>query len=359
MTHTAAWQSFLTAARGGTPERVPTALIIDSPWMPGFAGMNTLDFFLYPDEWLKTHLEVLDRFPDVVFLPGFWVEYGMANEPSAYGSALMWHEDSPPGMRHLDLPLEAWGDLPRPDPETDGLMPLTLRRLERLERGGLPEPHRIHFAAARGPLTLATHVLGTTTFLEATAGEPEAAHAALDAFTDVVLAFLRAQVERLREPLGILLLDDIPGMLSPRSFEAMAVPYLKRILQAFDGLIRIYHNDTPCPHLLSRIGLLPFEVWNFSHAMDIAAVREAVGPEIALLGNVAPLDTLARGTPEQVLVEARTCVEKAAPQGAFILSAGGGASPGTPAENIDAMARAAAEWTRHGRPGSRSPVPSS
>jgi uroporphyrinogen decarboxylase len=75
--------------------------------------------------------------------------------------------------------------------------------------------------------------------------------------------------------------------------------------------------------------------------MDIAAVREAVGPGLALLGNVAPLDTLARGTPEQVFEEARACVEKAAPGGAFILSAGGGASPGMPAENLDALVRAA------------------
>jgi uroporphyrinogen decarboxylase len=340
------WQDFLTAARGGVPERVPVALIVDSPWMPGFAGMHTLDFFLYPDEWLATYLKVLDRFPDVVFLPGFWVEYGMANEPSAFGARVVWRADSPPGMRHLDLPFGDWAKLPRPDPETDGLMPLVLRRLERLESGGLPEPHRIHFVAARGPLTVASHVLGATEFLEATAGAPEAAHAALAACTDVVLAFLRAQLKRLREPLGVLLLDDVPGMLSPRAFNSIAVPYLKRILDAFEGLVRIYHNDTPCPHLLPHIGQLPFEVWNFSHEMDIAVVRKAVGPRLALLGNVAPLDTLARGTPEQVLREARACVQKAAPGGAFILSAGGGASPGTSAENIDALVRAAGDWRR-------------
>ena len=338
-----AWEDVLAAARGGRPERVPVALIVDSPWLPGFAGMHTLDFFLYPDEWLALYLKVLARFPDVVFLPGFWVEYGMANEPSAYGSSVVWRADSPPGMRHLGLPFEAWAELPRPDPETDGLMPLVLRRLERLEQGGLPEPHRIHFAAARGPLTLATHVLGTTDFLEATAGAPEAAHAALDGFTDLVIAFLRAQVERLREPLGILLLDDVPGMLSPRSFDSMALPYLQRILDSFEGLVRIYHNDTPCPHLLPRIDQLHCEVWNFSHTMDIAAVRETAGPRLALLGNVSPLDTLARGTPEQVLEEARACVEKMAPGGGFILSAGGGASPGTPGENIDALVQAARE----------------
>ena len=52
------WQDFLIAARGGRPERVPVALIVDSPWMPGFAGMHTLDFFLDTDAWLDTYLKV-------------------------------------------------------------------------------------------------------------------------------------------------------------------------------------------------------------------------------------------------------------------------------------------------------------
>jgi uroporphyrinogen decarboxylase len=308
--------------------------------MPGFAGLHTLDFFLDTRLWLDTYLQVMARFPEVVFLPGFWVEYGMANEPSAFGARVVWREDSPPSIRHLELPPSEWPMLPRPDPETDGLMPLVLRRLELLEKGGLPEPHRIRFAAARGPLAVAAHVLGTTALLEATAAEPEATQAALEIFTDTVIAFLRAQLARLREPLGVLVLDDIPGMLSPRAFDRMALPYLQRVLDAFPGLLRIYHNDTPCPHLLSRVGQLHCEVWNFSHEVDVAAVRAAI-PRMALLGNVAPLGTLVRGTPEQVFREARACVEKVASGGGFILSAGGGLSPGTPAEHVDALVRAA------------------
>jgi len=337
---TTPWTDFLLAARGGKPERVPVALIVDSPWMPGFAGMHTLDFFLDTDAWLDTHLKVMARFPDVVFLPGFWVEYGMANEPSAFGAGVVWRADSPPSIRHLDLPPLEWGRLRRPDPETDGLMPLVLRRLELLEKGGLPGPHRIRLVAARGPLAIASHVLGTTRFLEATAAEPEAAAAALDVFTDTVIAFLRAQLARLREPVGILVLDDLPGMLSPRGFDRMALPYLQRVFDSFEGLLRIYHNDTPCAHLLPRMGQLHCEVWNFSHEVDIAAVRAAV-PGIALLGNVSPLGTLVRGTPEQVFAEARACVGKVAAGGGFILSAGGGLSPGTPAEHIDALVQAA------------------
>ena len=334
------WENFLIAARGGMPPRPPVALIVDSPWMPGYANMHTLDFFLYPDRWLAAHLALTERFPDAVFLPGFWVEYGMANEPTAFGAPVMWRADAPPAMRHVNLPPEAWADLPRPDPHTDGMMPLVLRRLANLEGGELPEPHRIRIVAARGPLALATHVLGTTPFLEATAAEPDAVEAALDIFTDTVIAFLRAQLDCLREPVGVLVLDDIPGMLSPRAFNRVALPFLNRIFGAFDGLLRIYHNDTPCAHLLPHLSALEMDVFNFSHEMPLAEVKDALGPEIALLGNVAPLDLLVRGTPDQVEAAARDCIAQAGDGRGFILSAGGGVSPGTPAENIDALIRA-------------------
>ncbi len=337
-----AWQGFLLAARGGEPTRIPVALIVDSPWLPGFLGMDTLDFYLDTAAWLEGLLRVEERFPDVAFVPGFWVEYGMANEPSAFGAPVVWRHDAPPSMRPVRLPPEDWAKLAPPDPETDGLMPLVLRRLEHLERGGLPLPHQIRFVAARGPLAVASHVLGASTFLEATASEPEAACDALEAFTGTVIAFLRAQLARLREPLGVLVLDDVAGLLSPAGFEVMALPYLQQVFDAFPGLVRIYHNDTPCPHLLPQIAGLHCEVWNFSHETDIARVKQVVGTQMALMGNVAPLDLLVRGTPEQVYEAARTCIEKAAPGGRFVLSAGGGLSPGTRAEHIDALVRAAA-----------------
>ena len=307
--------------------------------------MSTHDFFLYPDRWLLAYLSIAERFPDVVFLPGFWVEYGMANEPTAFGARPLWQADSPPALHPIDLRVERWAELRSADPETDGLMPFVLRRMELLEKGELPEPHRIHFAAARGPLAVAGHVLGLTRFLEETAGTPDAARAALEAFTDTAIAFLRAQLARLREPLGILLLDDVAGLLSPKGFDALARPCLQRVFDAFPGLIRIYHNDTPCPHLLSRIGQLSCEVWNMSHQTDLREIRDAVGPRMALMGNVAPLDLLVRGTPEQVGAAAQDCITKVAAEGAFILSAGGGLAPGTTAEHIDALVRAAASPT--------------
>jgi uroporphyrinogen decarboxylase len=62
-------------------------------------------------------------------------------------------------------------------------------------------------------------------------------------------------------------------------------------------------------------------------------------PGIALMGNVPPLDVMVRSTPDQVTAWARECVRKTDGH-KLILSAGGGVSPGTPAEAIDALVAA-------------------
>ena len=61
------------------------------------------------------------------------------------------------------------------------------------------------------------------------------------------------------------------------------------------------------------------------------------------MGNVPPLSVMTQGTPDQVhrLGHGRV-IEKTGGRG-LILSAGGGVSPGTPAENVDALVAAVRE----------------
>ena len=79
---------------------------------------------------------------------------------------------------------------------------------------------------------------------------------------------------------------------------------------------------------------------------DIAFVKEKMGHRVALMGNVAPLDLGVRGTPDEVYNTAIDCPGKAAPGGGMILSFGGGVSPGTLPENIDALLQAAQDWNQ-------------
>lgn len=338
------WQRLLTAARLGTPDQVPVALIVDSPWLPGYAGIDTRDYFLFPEQWLQINLGLLKRFPDAVWIPGFWAEFGMAAEPTAFGCKLHFHPDRPPSVEPLIPDLAFWAEASPINPQEDGLMPLMLRFYEQMDKRLAGDGLAIHMVAARGPLTTASWLTGVSPLMEGLIAQPEQANKLLETVTTSLIRWLEAQLATLREPEGILLLDDLVGMISRRTYQNMVEPHLKRIFNHFSGMLRIYHNDTPCPHLLESLSQAGFDVFNFSHETDIALVKEKMGGRVALMGNVAPLGLGVRGTPEQVYDAAMQCLDKAAPGGGMILSFGGGVSPGTLPENIDALLKAAQTW---------------
>jgi uroporphyrinogen-III decarboxylase len=339
------WEQFKEAARLGEPESVPVALIVDSPWLPGYAGIDTRDYFLFPEKWLEINLGLLERFPDVVWIPGFWVEYGMAAEPSAFGAKVHFHADRPPSIEPLITDLAFWADAKPVDPQEDGLMPLVLRLYEVMDERLKTEGQAIRMVCARGPMTVTSWLVGMTPLMIGVVAEPDHVFKVLDTVTTSIIRWLHAQLDALHQPEGIVLLDDVVGMVSRRHYESLIHPHLRRIFDEFDGLIRVYHNDTPCPHLLESLAEANFDVFNFSHEVDAVEVKAKMGHRVALMGNVPPMDVGVRGTPADVNQWARECLEKGAPGGGMILSFGGGVSPGTPAENVDALVRAAREWS--------------
>jgi uroporphyrinogen decarboxylase len=338
------WERFLTAAHLGQPDQVPVALIVDSPWLPDFAGIDTRDYFLFPEKWMQINLELLKRFPDVVWIPGFWVEFGMAAEPSAFGCRMRFYPNRPPSIEPLVKDLAFWEKVEPINPAEDGLMPLALRLYQQMDLRLEAEGLGIHMVAARGPLTTTSWLTGITALMEGLVDKPEEVDHLLGTVTTSLIRWLEAQLESLREPQGILLLDDLVGMVSRRTYQSLVEPHLKRIFEHFSGLLRIYHNDTPCQHLLESLSQAGFDVFNFSHQTDIALVKQKMGDRVALMGNIAPLDLGVRGTPQQVYSAATECLDKAAPGGGMILSFGGGVSPGTLPENIDALTLAARDW---------------
>lgn len=341
------WEAFKQAARLEEPKQVPVGLIVDSPWLPGYAGIDTRDYFLLPDRWFVINRGLLDRFPDAVWLPGFWVEYGMAAEPSGFGVKLHFHANRPPSIEPVVSDLSAWAEASPADPSEDGLMPLVLRLYalaeERLHADGLG----IRMVCARGPMAIASSVMGVTPLMMGVAENPQAVARVLETMTSTIIRWLHAQLDTLRQPEGIMLLDDLIGMISKKDYETLVHPHLRRIFDEFEGLVRVFHNDTPCPHLLASLAEANFDVFNFSHKTDIGEVKAIMGHRVALMGNVPPLAVGVRGSPDDVSQWAKGCLDKAAAGGGLILSFGGGVSPETPAENIDALLAAAWEWQKN------------
>lgn len=342
--NTASWRHFLNAARLEQSGQVPVALIVDSPWLPGWAKIDTRDYFLYPEKWLEINQGLLTRFPGATWIPGYWVEFGMAAEPSAFGAKMRFYPDRPPSIEPLLADLDYWANAKPINPLEDGLMPLVLRLYQGMDERLSAEGTPIRMVAARGPLTVSSWLVGITPLMEGLVMQPALITKLLEMVTASLISWLQAQLDCLSHPQGILVLDDLVGMLSPRTYQSMVEPHLKRIFAQFPELLRVYHNDTPCPRLLENLSQAGFDVFNFSHKMDIAMVKQKMGQRVALMGNVAPLDLGVRGNPDEVYRAAWTCLEKAAPGGGLILSFGGGVSPGTKPENIDALLQAAHAW---------------
>jgi uroporphyrinogen-III decarboxylase len=338
------WERFRRAARLDEPDQVPVGLIVDSPWLPGYAGIDTRDYFLFPEKWLEINKGLLERFPDAVWIPGFWVEYGMAAEPSAFGVKVHFYPNSPPSIEPVVTDLAFWADVKPVNPHRDGLMPLVLRLYEVMDERLRAEGPGIKMVCARGPMTVASWLVGMTSLMMGVARNPAEVSRILDTLTTSIIRWLHAQLDALKQPEGIMLLDDVVGLVSKRHYETLIHPHLCRIFDEFDGLIRVYHNDTPCPHLLESLVEAGFDVFNFSHEIDLGEVKAKLGQRVALMGNVPPLDVGVRGTPVDVTQWAKECLNKGAPGGGMILSFGGGVSPDTPPENIDALLEAAREW---------------
>jgi len=334
------WQRLVKAAHGERLPAPPVALIVDSPWIPGYLGVSTVDYITIPEVWFQANMTVMNRFPEVIFLPGFWVEPGMAAEPSAFGCRIAFPADQPPSIRPIAADIAELDGLVPVNPRQDGLMPLVLAQyrnvLPRVRAAGMD----IRIAASRGPLALASHLLGLTAFLVGLKTEPERTHRLLKITTRTVKEWLEAQAEALPGIEGIMLLDDVMGFLSREDYLEFAHPCFKEVFST-PAALKILHNDTDSPVCYEFLGDLGVNVFNFTHLQGIRSVRERVGDSVCLMGNVAPLDVLARGSAEETVKSARSCIAENNGHPAFLLSAGGGVSPGTPEENIRALIAAA------------------
>jgi len=338
------WEALLSVVRGERLDKPLCGFIADSPWLPEWSGRaSILDYYVSDAVWLETNLAAVRSFPDAVFLPGFWSEYGMCTEPSAFGSRLRWQEHELPFAEPIGHETERALTLTQPDVGSSGLLPFVLRRLVRARPAIEAEGHAIRFAVARGPLNIASFLMGTTEFLMAMQLDPEGTRAMLEVITAFLENWLKAQAAAIPTIRGVMLLDDIVGFLGPEDAANFAAPYLKRAFAAIDGDIRFFHNDAnglSCAPLLTDMGV---NLFNFSFEHPIAEMRERVGPGVALLGNIPPRDVLAAGKPEDVrrfVAEMKQALGRDYTR--VVFSCGGGLPPGVPTENIRAFLSEAA-----------------
>lgn len=327
-----------------TNTEIPVGLIVDSPWMPGYCGVNNIDFYARPEAWFDAYCKIKTDFPEVIYLPDWWSEYGMATESSGFGCKIDFYEDNLPAVHHILSGIDdaaAISALQVPDPRKNGLMPLLLN-LQRYMQPRIQERGEdIYIVSTRGPLTIASHLMELTELLIGIKEEGDTVHKILKCTTALCKNWLEAQLENVKNAKGILVLDDVTGFLNDEDYKEFAHPYLKEIFDAFGGTMHLFHNDTDndvCVPYLEDMGV---DIFNFTHKKDIGEIRKKAGNKVALLGNVPPM-SMAKESAETVYKQTQEVIAKykAANNSDFhglIASLGGGMPMGATYENTRAL----------------------
>ena len=333
------WNQLKQVLSGEILNPLPMGFIIDCPWLPNWYGIKILDYFSNDKLWLESNLKAIDSFPEVLFLPGFWSEYGMCSEPSAFGARSSFPENEfPHAFPNITEP-EQIASLAKPDAAKDGLAPLILNRLKLNEPAILDAGHRIRFSVSRGPLNVASYLMGTTEFLMAMMTHPEEIHRLMRILTDYLSDLHDLQRNTFPSIDGILMLDDIIGFISREQFVEFGLPYFKELYDR-DLSVKFLHNDANCMESVEFLPEMGVNLFNMGFDTDLNQLKSLTGNQVTMLGNIPPRDVLAQGTPEEVLGSVSGLMDSLEDRSRVILSCGGGMPPQVSTENIRAFIEA-------------------
>ncbi len=327
-----------------------TALIVDSPWIPGYCGHGVIDFLARQNVWMQDYEKIKADFPGAIFVPDYWVEFGMATEPSSFGCRVEFFQNNLPVVHHLFSSIDDFepSQIKLPNPKTSGLAPIALNLQHQVQETLHERGEDTYIVSTRGPLTLASHLIELTELLVGVKIEPDKVHAILRVTSDYCIQWLNAQLENVKTAKAILVLDDVTGFLGEADYLAFAHPYLKKIYDAFPEMLHLFHNDTDSDVCFSHLPELGVDLFNFTHKKSISHTRAKIGDRVCLMGNVPPM-ALVRDSPDIVRDLTKNVIADyyAANGGSYaglLVSPGGGVPMGATRENIAAMIEAAQSY---------------
>ncbi|MBN1422100.1 MAG: uroporphyrinogen decarboxylase family protein [Planctomycetes bacterium] len=187
-----------------------------------------------------------------------------------------------------------------------------------------------------GPIAEGADLRGLETMLMDLVEDPPFVRDLFSFIIDLELVFARAQVEAGADVIGIG--DAAASLIDGALYEEHVVPFEKRLIEGIQalGVPARLHICGKIDQLLPGIASLGADVIDIDAPTDVGAVREAVGPDPVLLGNLDPVAFLLNGTPETVQAELARCHAKAGER--FLIGAGCEIPPASPRKNVLAMA---------------------
>jgi uroporphyrinogen decarboxylase len=338
------------------PGYVPVVIWGGAPFSTTLVGIREIDYYKSIENKLKTFVTMFEKFPEAVFVPGFWPDFGATTVPSAFGSEVVWQDREAPYAKPCLKSAEDIDRLKPVDPKTSGLMKTCLREWEyywkHVDRKWIEEYEYLDGVAfAMGPVESAAQMRGYTPFFLEIMEYPEKIAKLLDIVTETEIAYLREQEKINGRLKKVFIGDHLATQISPAHCREFYTPYIRRIFDAFPyAEIRAWHNEGACKHILDQIPEFNCNVWHFGND-PAGPSQKSLKRQVVPMGNIHTVDVLLNGSPENVAEATAALLDEIDPNEAFIVSSGGGMAPKTSCENVRAMIDTVFRFNRKGPAG--------
>jgi uroporphyrinogen decarboxylase len=333
------YERIMTAFEGGKPDRVPV-LPFMRDWGTSYAGFTISEVLKNPSKYVYAQYRTLrDMGPDVI-----WDLMGFHSESEAMGSILKIPEEGSPSVSKFAVS-DLSKDLEKlrlPNPRKDGRLPDLLgvvRSLKDLVRDEVPV-----IAYVQGPFRHAAMLRGTEKLLVEMKKARDKCEELLKIATDSLIIYGAALVNDGADL--IMIAEPFMGAdVMSKDMAAELAPHFGRLAKTLKqtGAKVFLHMCGAFNDRFDILGTIGMDAVSLDEKNDLNKAREILGPDICLIGNVNPTETLVFGKPEKVIEESKKAIAAAGKDGAFILASGCMIPDAAPKENLEALIQVAKE----------------
>ena len=312
-----------------TTDRIPVMPIMTHPGIE-LIGKKVIDAIKDGQTHYEAVMALRKRFPQSVASTTIM---DLSVEAEAFGANIVFDDNEVPTVSGRML--ESAADVEALQiPSLDTKRVPEYLKANRLAAAELDVPL---FGGCIGPFSLAGRLYDMTELMMAMYIEPETANLLLDKCTQFILEYCK-QIKASGSA-GVVMAEPAAGLLSNDDCQAYSSRFVKTIVDAVqdDNFVVMLHNcgnTGQCTKAMIETGAAAL---HFGNAIDMAQVLEEVPADIAVSGNINPVEIMKFGTPQQVEDVAKQLIKLADKHNNFILSTGCDVPPETPFENIESL----------------------
>ena len=172
------------------------------------------------------------------------------------------------------------------------------------------------------PLSQAKNLVGKQNLVAHLRQDPGAVRAGLDTITATTVRFIEAARDRGIDGIFLAVQHASYQLMNENEYREFGIPFDRRLLEAASGLwlnvLHLHGNRV----MFDLLGEYPVQAVNWHDRETLPSLREGQGRiKGAVLGGLRQWDTMLRGTPEEVRLEAEEAIQQTGGR-RFILGTG-------------------------------------